>query len=296
MTKPFGMIAAIPTPMHEDGSIHYEGFEPLINHLIEGGIHGILVDGSCGEYSLKTMEERKETIKVVCEITNGRVPVMAGTSCHRTEDTVALTKYAAEAGATYALVLNPYYMPTSRQGVIDYYKTIAENTDIGVLIYNYPDATGIELDPELIYEISQLDGIVGIKNTTEGQHTSKLINLTKDNPNFAVLTGFEHLILPTLAMGGDGAIGIVHNLVPKKISRLYDLVVKENNIKEAIQLNKQLMDIYNAVEAEVIPGTIKAGLEVLGLPGGPSRAPLVSASEEYYKNIETILRELGEIE
>jgi 4-hydroxy-tetrahydrodipicolinate synthase len=295
MFKPHGMIAAIPTPMNADGSINYKGFEPIVEHLIENGMHGLLVDGSCGEYSLKTMDERKETIKVVCEIVNGRIPVIAGTSCHRTEDTIKLTNYAAEIGASNTLIINPYYMHTSRQGIIDYYKTIAENSSVGILIYNYPGATGIELDPELIYEISQIEGIVGIKNTTDGQHTSKLIALTKDNPNFSVLTGFEHLILPTLALGGQGAIGVVHNLAPKKIVELYDLVVKENNIKAATELNTKLLDLYNAIEEEVIPGTIKAGLEVLGLPGGPSRAPLVSASDTYRKKIKKILKELGEL-
>jgi 4-hydroxy-tetrahydrodipicolinate synthase len=295
MYKPFGVIPAVPTPMNEDKSIDYKGLEQLVEHLIEEGVHGLLVGGSAGEYSLMSTEERKEVIKFVCKTSNGRLPVMAGTGCHRTEDTIELTNYAAEAGAACALVINPYYMATSRQGIIDHYKAVAENASIGIVIYNYPEATGVELEPELIHELSQIDGIVGIKNTVDGIQSSKLIALTKDNPNFSVLTGFEHLILPTLAIGGHGAIGVAHNLAPKKIVRLYDLVVNENNLKEATELNKELLDLYNAIEDEVIPGTVKAGLEVQGLPGGASRAPLVPASDKFRTKIETILSELGEL-
>lgn len=295
MFKPVGMIPALPTPMNEDNSIDFNGLKQLIDHAIEGGMNCLLVGGSTGEYSLMSMEERKEVIKFVCETSKGRLPVMAGTGCHRTEDTIALTKYAAEVGADCALVINPYYMHTSRQGIIDHYKAVAENSDIGIVIYHYPDVTNVELDPELIYELSQIDGIVGIKNTADGQHTSKLIALTKDNPNFSVLTGFEHLILPTLALGGHGAIGVVHNLAPKKIAKLYDLIVNENNLKEATKLNQQLLELYNAIEEETIPGTVKAGLEVLGLPGGKSRLPLVPASEEFKSTIKQVLINLNEL-
>ncbi|UYT87064.1 4-hydroxy-tetrahydrodipicolinate synthase [Priestia megaterium] len=295
MYKPFGMIPALPTPMNEDNSIDFNGLKQLIEHAIEGGMNCLLVGGSTGEYSLMSMEERKEVIKFVCETAKDRLPVMAGTGCHRTEDTIQLTQYAAEVGADCALVINPYYMQTSRQGIIDHYKAVAENSDIGIVIYHYPDVTNVELDPELIYELSQIDGIVGIKNTADGQHTSKLIALTKDKPNFAVLTGFEHLILPTLALGGHGAIGVVHNLAPKKIAKLYDLIVNENNLKEATKLNQQLLELYNAIEEETIPGTVKAGVEALRLPGGKSRLPLVPASEEFKSTIKQVLTNLNEL-
>ncbi|GGK00164.1 4-hydroxy-tetrahydrodipicolinate synthase [Lentibacillus kapialis] len=292
MFKPFGVIPALPTPMNEDYSIDFNGIEQIIDYVIDGGVNCLLAGGSASEYSLMSFEERKEVIKFVCNHSNGRVPIMAGTGCHRTEDTIELTQYAAEVGADCALVITPYYMQTSRQGIIDHFKTVAENSSIGIVLYNYPEVTNVELDPELIYELSQIDGIVGIKNTVEMQHTSKLINLTEDNDNFSVLTGYEHLILPTLATGGHGAIGVVHNLVPEKIVQLYDLVINENNINEAIKLNKELLLLYNCIEEEPVPGTVKAGLEVLGIPGGKSRLPLVPASKEFKSNIKEILTDL----
>ncbi|WP_342387540.1 4-hydroxy-tetrahydrodipicolinate synthase [Salinicoccus bachuensis] len=292
MFKPYGVIPALPTPMKEEGVIDYQGLEKLVDHVIDNGVHGVLVGGSNSEYSLMTLEERKEVIKFVTEKTNERVPVMAGTGCHRTEDTIALTKFAADVGVKSALVINPYYMATGEQAIYDYYKKVAESSDIGIIIYNYPDATGIQLEPELIDKISRIDGVTGIKNTDDGIHTSKVIALTQDNPDFSVLTGFEDLIVPTLSIGGVGAIGVVHNLVPEKIVKLYDLVVKENNVHEAIRLNNELLPLYSMVEEEVIPGTVKAGLEALGLPGGSSRSPLPPASDEFKEKIKSYLQEL----
>lgn len=291
MLKPTGMIPALPTPLNDDDSINFDGVKQIVNHAIENGMDGVLVGGSTGEYSLMSLEERKEVIKTVCEEADGRVPVMAGTGCHRTEDTVELTKFAEAAGASFALVINPYYMPTTDEGILEHYKTVADSVDIGIVIYHYPDATGITMSPELLKEISNINGVVGIKNTADGQHTSELIALTKDDPEFSVLTGFEHLILATLAMGGHGAIGVVHNLVPKQLSELYQSV-KDNDLQAATQINKSLLDVYSAMEAEPVPGTVKAGLESLGLPGGPSRKPLVEASPEFKNNISKILSKL----
>jgi 4-hydroxy-tetrahydrodipicolinate synthase len=293
MFKPYGTIAASPTPMNDDGSINLDGYRKLIDNLINKGMHGILAGGSAGEYSLMSFEERKEMLSCACQHTDKRAFLMAGTGCHRTKDTIELTQYASEAGADCALVITPYYMQTSTQVIIDHYKSIAENSDIGIVLYNYPEVTNVELSPELISELSQIDGVVGIKNTTDMQHTSKLIALTSDNKDFSVLSGYEHLMLPTLAAGGDGAIGVVHNLVPEHIARLYKLIVEDNNIQEANKLNQKLCPLYDALESEVIPGTIKAGLEALGLPGGKSRLPLVSASQAYRDRIKALLIQLN---
>src|SRR5699024_7419713 len=139
MFKPYGVIPALPTPMKEDGVIDYAGLEKLVDHVIDSGVHGILVGGSNGEYSLMNPDERKEVIKFATEKTDGRVPVIADTECHRTEDRIALTKFEAEVGAENALVINLYYMAVCDEAIYDYYKTVAENSHIGFVIYNYPD-------------------------------------------------------------------------------------------------------------------------------------------------------------
>lgn len=295
MYVPFGMIPAMPTPFKEEGTINFEAYQALIEHLIEGGVHCLLAGGSTGEYSLMTMEERKSVIKSACETSAKRVPIMAGTSCHRTEDTIALTQYAAEVGADCALVITPYYMKTSREGIIEYFKEVASNSPIGIVIYHYPGATNVELDPDLIHELSLIEGIVGVKNTTDQEHTCKVIALVKDRKDFAVLTGYEHLILPTLAVGGAGATGIIHNLVPKEIVKMYELFVNDQDVKGAIEINQKLLPLYDYVEVEPSPGPVKAGLDLIGLEGGSVRSPLVPASAELVEKMKVTLGQLGKL-
>lgn len=292
MYKPYGMISALPTPMYENGDIDFESFGRLIEHVIAGGLHGVLVGGSTGEYSLMTLEERQQIIEFVSNTVNGRVQVMAGTGCHRTSDTINLTQFAESVGVDSALVINPYYMTTSDDAIINHYRQVAQNTNIGIVIYHYPDATGVELAPELIKEISDIAGVVGIKNTADGIHTSKLLNLLKDNPDFSLLTGFEDLIVPTLASGGQGAIGLAHNLAPQQLTRLYNLIVEENDIASAAKLNLSLLPLFNALEAETIPGTVKAGIEALGLAGSTCRSPLPPASSAYKEHISELLNSM----
>lgn len=293
MYKPTGMIPAMPTPFNEDGSINFSAYQGLINHLVDGGVHCLLAGGSTGEYSLMSLEERKSLLKAAVEYAGGRVPVMAGTSAHREEETLELTKYAAEVGADCALVVTPYYMTTSEEGMKAYYKKLAAEAGIGIVIYHYPAATNVELSPEFITELSEEEGIVAVKNTTDQEHTCKVIALTKDNDDFTVLTGFEHLILPTLSVGGHGATGIIHNLVPKEIVEMYELFTKEKDIDGALAINQRLLPLYDYVEAEPVPGPVKAGLDIIGLEGGTVRKPLVPASEELKEKMSKTLKELG---
>ncbi|WP_040982616.1 4-hydroxy-tetrahydrodipicolinate synthase [Oceanobacillus jeddahense] len=293
MYKPTGMIPAMPTPFNEDGSINFSAYQGLINHLVDGGVHCLLAGGSTGEYSLMSLEERKSLLKAAVEYAGGRVPIMAGTSAHREEETLELTKYAAEVGADCALVVTPYYMTTSEEGLKAYYKKLAAKAGIGIVIYHYPAATNVELSPEFIAELSEEEGIVAVKNTTDQEHTCKVIALTKDNDDFTVLTGFEHLILPTLSVGGHGATGIIHNLVPKEIVEMYELFTKEKDIDGALAINQRLLPLYDYVEAEPVPGPVKAGLDIIGLEGGTVRKPLVPASDELKEKMSKTLKELG---
>src|SRR5699024_1045469 len=152
-------------PMLENGDIDFESFEKLIEHVIAGGIHGVLVGGSTGEYSLMTFEERKKIIAFVTSQVNQRDQVMAGTGCHRTLDTIELTKFAEHVSADSTLDINQYDMVTSDNGILDHYKALTKNTDNNIIIYQYPEATGVELSPELIHENSKIEGVIYIKNT-----------------------------------------------------------------------------------------------------------------------------------
>ncbi len=287
-----GMVAAMPTPFNEDETINFDGFKQVLNHLVEGGMHAVLIGGSTGEYSLMSKEERKSIIKAACDEAKGKIGIIAGCSCSRTRDTVEMVKFAAEAGADAALVLPPYYLKTSRQGIIDYYQEISDNASIGIVAYHYPDATGVVLDPELILELSRIENVIGVKNTAEMEHTSKLIDMFKDDENFGVINGFEHLIMGTLATGGDGTMGIVHNLVPREMVQIYD-AMQANDLKTAMEINKRLASLYTLMEEEPYPGPVKAALELMGLSGGKPRKPIVPPSEGMKEKLKEGLKAAG---
>lgn len=291
-TAPRGMYVPIVTPFHEDQSIDFEGFKKVIDYTIENGVDGMLIAGGTGEYHMMSLEEQKEVIKKGCEFVAGRVPVIAGVGTSTPSVTIEMANFAAECGASWGLVLPPYYQPTTRQGIIDFYREIAENSRIGIMIYNNPLATAVDLDPELIYELSQIDNIVALKDTADLLHTSAVVALVKDREDFTVFQGYEHAILPGLLIGAEGGFAILMNALPKEYARMYALT-KENKWQEAVQVNLSMAGLYTAMELEPYPAPVKAAMRMMGLPAGCVRKPLVDASDELKAAMKKDLKALG---
>lgn len=277
---PKGIFVPLITPFNDDESIDFPSYKKVIDFVIEGGVHGLLVGGTTGEYHVMSLEERKKLIKAGCEYSAGRVPVMAGIGCFTARETIELANYAAECGADWGLVLPPYYHHTSEAGIREFYKEIAAKSKVGIVIYNYPGATSVDFSPELIYELSQEKNIVSVKESADFGHLCKVVALTKDVDNFTVFTGEEHFILPTFTVGGQGAFGILINLLPKEIVNIYDLVQK-NDLNAARDLNRKLSGFYGLMEVEgsPYPGPVKAGLDLIGIKGGKVRKPLTQPTE-----------------
>lgn len=291
-TGPKGMYVPVVTPFRADQSIDFGAFHQVIDFLAESGLDGMLISGSTGEYHTMSLEEQKEVIRKGCEYVAGRIPVVAGIGKSTAKATIELANFAAECGAEWGLVLPPYYQPTTRQGIIDFFREIAENSNVGIMVYNNPLATGVELEPELIYELAQIDNIVSLKDTSDMIHTSQVIALTKNVENFTVFQGYEHTILPGLAIGTDGGFAILMNALPKEYVHLYELV-KQNQWKEAADYNRSLAELYTAMEAEPYPAPVKAAMQMLGLPGGYVRKPLVDASDKLKDRMREALKGIG---
>ena len=292
---PEGIYVPLITTFNEDETINWENYKKVIDHVIDNGVDGLLVGGTTGEYHVMSFEERKELIKHGCEFAAGRVPVLAGIGCFTARETIELGNWAAECGADYGLVLPPYYHHTSDQGILDFFKEVADNTEVGIMIYYYPGATAVDVTPEMVYEMAQHENIIGIKDSADMTHTAKTVALTQDLDNFSVYTGEEHMIVPTLAVGGKGAFGILINLLPKEFVEIYHTIVDDNDIAKAAALNKRLnkTGIYELMEKEPYPGPAKAGMDAIGLPGGILRKPLTQPSDEMRKAMAKALKELG---
>ena len=292
MAKFKGMVAAVPTPFNEDESINFDAFEKLLEHVIGGGMHCLLIGGSTGEYSLLSVPERKSLIEAAVKITKKRTKILAGCSNHRPCDVIDMAQFSAEVGADMALVLPPYYMKTSRQGLIDYFTEIAEKSPIGIMIYHYPLNTGVYLEPELIVELGRIKNIVAVKNTDEMDHTAKLIALSRDMDDFSIINGYENLIMGTLALGGEGTMGLVHNLAPKHMVDIFNAMAS-GDLATAQKINATLAPLYNMMESEPYPGPLKAALSMMGIPMGVPRKPIVPPSEEMKANLRKAMMEIG---
>lgn len=288
-----GLYVPLVTPFHADESIDYEGYKKVIDYVIDGGMDGVLLGGTTGEYHMMSLEERKELIRRGCEIVNGRVKVIAGTGMTTAKATIELTNYAADCGAQWALVLPPYYHFTTEDGIYEFFKEVAEGSKIGIIIYHTPGSTNVELSPELIRKLAQIDGIAAVKETIDETHTSDTYMATRDIPDFCVMEANEPLLLPSYAIGIDAAFSIIFNLLPREMREMYDLIFQKNDLAAARKLNEKLYPIFHMMESEPYPGPVKAGLDAIGLPGGIVRKPLVQPSDGLRASMKEELKKLG---
>lgn len=289
---PRGMYVPVVTPFREDQSIDFDAFKKVIDYTIENGVDGMLIAGGTGEYHMMRLEEQKEVIRRGCEFVAGRVPVIAGVGTSTPSVTIEMANFAADCGANWGLVLPPYYQPTTRQGIVEFYREIAEGSKIGIMIYNNPLATTVDLDPELVYELAQIENIVSLKDTADLLHTSAVVAMVKDMEDFTVFQGYEHAILPGLLLGAEGGFAILMNALPKEYAKMYALA-KEGRWAEAVEVNLSMAGLYTAMESEPYPAPVKAAMNLMGLPAGCVRKPLVEASDGLKAKMKEDLKKLG---
>lgn len=290
---PKGMFTALITPFNEDESINFDALRGLIDFQVESGIHGLLIGGSTGEYHTMSMEERKAVIQAACEHAAGRIPIMAGhwllPPLRHDRAGQVFRRLRRKMGAGHCTLLSPYHPP----GREDYFKEVAAGCEVGLCLYNYPSGVGFELEPEMIAELAQEPNIVALKDTADMEHTAETLAATR-GMDFAVLQGFEHLMLPCFALGGAGAFGIVHNLVPREMVELYETFMA-GNWKRANELNARLTNLYQYMELEPFPGPVKVALGQMGYFGGVLRKPLTMPSQELSDKVTAELKKLGAI-
>jgi 4-hydroxy-tetrahydrodipicolinate synthase len=290
--KFLGAIPPIVTPFNKDYSIDEKGLRELVRFCIDSELHSIVVGGSTGEYTYMTLEERKKIIEVAVDEAGDKMPIIAGTGCHSTRQTIELTAYAKNVGAAATLIITPHYLVPTEEGVINHYQSIAQSVDLPIILYSYPAATGVYISDDMLLRLSKEKNIVGIKNTSSMEHTNLLIKAMQNQNEFSVLTGWETLFLPTLACGGAGGICVSASVVPKMFVELHDAIVNKNDVKKAAGLHNKMVPLFKALFKEPNPGPVKAALELMGLPAGPTRLPLLPISEGLKNELSSILKEL----
>ena len=288
-----GIIPALATPMNDNESINEKGLKEIINFVIEGGVHGIFVSGSQGESFSMTMDEKKRVIAVSLEASAGRVPIYAGTGTITTAQAMQLTRMARELGADAVSLTTPYFIKPTQNELIHYYKAVSDSAeDMPVLLYSNPTRTGVMIDIDTVVKLSELDNVVGMKDSSgDIVQTSGYIEATKDM-DFSILVGNDACIFSALVSGGKGAVAATANVAPKLIVGLYD-AVKAGNIDLARKLQFRLLPIRRAFTMGTFPVVIKEALNLMGLPAGPARKPIQPLSPEKTEELKSVMKKAG---
>ena len=292
MKKPFGIIPAMVTPFNKSGeSLNESGLRKITNYLIEGGVHGLFAVGSQGEFWALTADEKRRVWEIVLEETNGRVPVYAGTAAVTTREAVELTRIAEKTGVDAVSVLSPYFIAPSEDEIYRHYREIAESTGLPVILYGNPARTGVKLSASLVSRLSEIENIVGIKDSSgDLQLTMEYINGTGND--FSVVMGRDSLIFSGLLAGAKGAIAATGNVVPALVVRIYESLQK-GDIAGAKEAQDKLFPLRTAFSWGTFPVVIKEALDLIGLEAGPARAPVGPMPDAQRGRLKDLLKKLG---
>jgi 4-hydroxy-tetrahydrodipicolinate synthase len=280
-----GVFPALVTPFDENG-VNEEQYRGLIDYVIKNGATGLVPCGTTGEFTSMRFEERVEAIRIACDSAKGRVPVMAGTGAPNTRDAIKLTKRAAEFGAEAALVVTPYFMKPSNKEIYEHYEKIARVSDIPIFLYSLPQLTGVPLDWWLVDGLREIDGIAGMKDSS-----GNLINLTtilvRRPESFQVVVGHDEVALPALASGCDGAILMSANVFPDRYIKMLSALAG-GDLKEALVVQRSIQKTIRLLVNRGGGMAIKAALNMIGVPVGKARGPLIEGDVLRYEDIDEV--------
>jgi len=294
--RPTGVMTALVTPFNKDESINEENLRNLVNHLIEQGVTGLVPVGTTGEFVNMTYEERLKVIEIVVDEVNGKVPVIAGTGETGTKLVIDATKAATDIGADAVLIVTPYYLKPKAKGLYDHYFTIAEKTDIPIVLYNIPVCTGVELPWTVVEDLVDIENFVGIKDSS-GDYKYFSALLEKVSDKISVLIGWDENVLGALAGGAAGCILGSANVFPKIWLEIYDHV-NNNRLQEAQALQKKIQKLARLLIGSGALGA-KSCLNMMNIPVGKCRQPIIlgdSLSYEIKDELRIELEKLGLIE
>lgn len=288
-----GSIVAITTPMHPDGSLDLTSYRALIDWHIAEGTDAIVAVGTTGESPTVDVDEHLELIRVAVEQSAGRIPIIAGTGANSTLEAIELTREAAKVGANASLQVVPYYNKPTQEGLYQHFKTIAESTDLPIILYNVPGRTVADLAHDTVIRLAQIPNVVGIKEATG--NIERAIWLIREAPDdFAIYSGDDGTAVALMLLGGHGNISVTANVVPAMMSKLCHLAMA-GNAKQAADLQAKLMPLHRAMFVEANPIPVKWALAAMGRAPAGIRLPLVTLSAAQQPVVASALKSLGVI-
>lgn len=269
-----GIFAPNLVPLDDHRQINEPELRRFIDWLIERGVHGLFVNGSTGEFTRFTEEERWRIVRVVCEQAKGRVPVIAGAGEAHVGQTLAACEAYLDYGARAAAIVSPYYFKLSQGAIGAYFREIATRSPIDLLLYNIP-AFASPMSLETIRRLAELPRVIGIKESSGdmGFMLRLLAAVRGDRPEFSVMTGSEAVLVPMLLMGVDGGTHSIANVVPEALRQLYDWV-GAGNVRDARAMQQRLVELLDLCLAAEFPEGLRLGAAMRGFQMGTGRQPL----------------------
>jgi 4-hydroxy-tetrahydrodipicolinate synthase len=288
-----GVVPPLITPMDENEKLDEAGLRRLLNYVIDGGVHGVFVIGSTGEFYGLDFEAKKRIVEITMEEVNGRVPVFVGASAITTRECIRLAELAKANEADAISVLTPMFIDPNERELFDHFSAIAHAVDIPNILYNNPDRTGINMSAGLVERLADIANIVGVKDTSGDMTlTSEYIRRTLGKKGFGVMAGKDTMIFPTLCCGGKGCVAGTANVLPKLVVEIYDKFMA-GDMLGARDAQFKLSLFRNAYSLGSFPVVPKDALNMLGVNVGHPIRPIQHMTEENQAKLRQILMEIG---
>jgi 4-hydroxy-tetrahydrodipicolinate synthase len=285
-----GSLVAIVTPFRK-GKVDEQSFASLIEWQIANGTNGIVPCGTTGESATLSHEEHNRVVELTIEVVNRRVPVIAGSGSNSTDEAIALTRHAKQAGADGALLITPYYNKPTQEGLYRHYKAVAEAVDLPLVLYNIPGRTGVNMLPATIARLSAIKNIVGVKEGSGSvQQASDIVQMCGER--LTVLAGDDVLTLPIMAVGGKGVITVTANLLPVDMANLVKAFAT-GKLEEARRIHFRLSPLFAALFYETNPIPVKEALGMMGKIDPELRLPLCAMATDTREKLARVLKDMG---
>lgn len=284
-----GAMTALITPF-QDGQVDFSTLEELVEFQIKNGIDAIVPVGTTGECPTLSHDEHKQVIERVVKIAAGRIPVIAGAGSNSTAEAIELAAFSKKVGADATLQVDPYYNKPTQEGFYQHFKTIAEEVDLPIVLYDIPSRCGAGMTVDTIVRLSEIENIVAIKDATGRLDQASEIACRCD---LTILSGDDLLTLPIASVGGKGVISVVANIVPADVKAMTDLILA-GDFESAKKWHKKLFPLSrNLLGLATNPIPIKAAMSMLNIASEEMRLPMTPLEESKKTILRQILKDYG---
>jgi len=281
------ILTAMVTPFDSDGAVREDATRRLARHLVEHGSDGLVVAGTTGESATLDDGEKLGLFETVVDEVGDSATVVAGTGSNDTAHSVHLTRQASQRGVDAVLVVTPYYNKPNRRGLVAHFSAVAAATDLPVIVYNIPARCVINLEPDLLAELGQIDNVVGVKQANPDMEQARRVI----DAGLAVYAGDDNLLEPFGEIGGAGGITVSSHLVGEQMKELYE-AARSGDVERSRALDRELEEVYRTLFIAPAPATVKAALGLLGFETGGVRLPLVEVDESELAQVRRMVESL----